>query len=536
MGKVDNFNLDENSLDWALVHIEKNGDTDIFPYPFEYEAIRFCWNDKKPTGIPQNDIKPWLLSQNLLKWEPRPYRHCLVPKHKYGFRKSTQLDPLDTLIYTSLVYDIGDDIEKSRVPKAKKVAMSYRFKPNSDGRMYDEKYSWENFQKHSLAKAQKSRIKYVLVADIADFYPRIYSHPLENALRECTTKHHQVKVISHLIKKWNYKASYGIPVGQTASRLLAELVIDDVDKGLISEGIDHCRYVDDFRIFCKSERQALEHLSYLAHILLENHGLTLQQHKTKILKKDEFIDYIKPERNRELDNLAKDFSNILYSMGIDTNYVEIDFDMLSESDQDKINELNLLELLKKQLIDEHTLNESLLRFIIRRLGQVNKDCCDYMLANIDKLYPVFKTVMQYIQELRGLKKVHRHRVGKKLINILDKSIIGHLAFHRMWVFYTFTKDIKWDNEDQFVKLYNKNSDDFSRRKLILALGRSNTQSWFKSTKRLFMNLPDWEKRAFIVAASCLPGDEAKNWYDSIHAKLDPLERSLVKWAKANPFK
>jgi|GEM_PF-3994269 len=35
--------LQERSYDWALEHIEKYGDTDIFPLPFEFAAIReYC--------------------------------------------------------------------------------------------------------------------------------------------------------------------------------------------------------------------------------------------------------------------------------------------------------------------------------------------------------------------------------------------------------------------------------------------------------------------------------------------------------------
>ena len=81
--------LQSASLDWALKHIEKYGDTDIFPVPFEFQAIREFWD---------SDIKPWIRSMNLLEWELRPYRRLLTPKNRYGFRISTQLDPIDSII------------------------------------------------------------------------------------------------------------------------------------------------------------------------------------------------------------------------------------------------------------------------------------------------------------------------------------------------------------------------------------------------------------------------------------------------------
>src|SRR3990172_2596955 len=104
------LNLKEKSLDWALTHIERFGDTNIFPIPFEYEAIRFSWD---------GDIKPYLASQDMLSWVARPFRRCLTPKHRYGFRIATQLDPLDAIVFTALVGDIGADIEAARLPVSK---------------------------------------------------------------------------------------------------------------------------------------------------------------------------------------------------------------------------------------------------------------------------------------------------------------------------------------------------------------------------------------------------------------------------------
>jgi len=49
------FRLDEVSLDWALSHIKRHGDTDIFPVPFEYQALDSHWQD----------IKNYLLAQDL---------------------------------------------------------------------------------------------------------------------------------------------------------------------------------------------------------------------------------------------------------------------------------------------------------------------------------------------------------------------------------------------------------------------------------------------------------------------------------------
>ena len=38
--------LHERSLDWALAHALRYGDTDVFPLPFEYEAIKHDWSSQ----------------------------------------------------------------------------------------------------------------------------------------------------------------------------------------------------------------------------------------------------------------------------------------------------------------------------------------------------------------------------------------------------------------------------------------------------------------------------------------------------------
>ncbi len=115
--------------------------------------------------------------------------------------------------------------------------------------------------------------------------------------------------------------------------------------------------------------------------------------------------------------------------------------------------------------------------------------------------------------------------------MLDDSLVGHLEYHLEWVFNLFASDEEWNNKSEYVKLYRKYQDEFSRRQLLLALGRSEASYWFKSQKREISRLSAWERRAFIAAANCLPGDEAKHWYNSIKSTCDELEDCVFTWAK-----
>lgn len=519
--------IKEASLDWALKHIEKHGDTDIFPMPFEYKAIRYDW---------EQGLKADLLNIDILEWDVRPHRRTLTPKHKYGFRVATQLDPLDCILFTSLIYEIGEDIENYRLPKENNIVFSCRFAPNDDGDMYDKEYNWDAFQKRAEELLQQTEQEgfpeetYVVVADIADFFPRIYSHPLENVLYECTSKNNHVKTISNMLKDWNYSVSYGIPVGPSATRLLAEIVLDDVDKALMGEGIKFCRFIDDYRFFCSSKKKAYTNLSFLANTLFENHGLTLQQHKTEILKSEDFrITQLTSEKQKTDDNLSKKLERILDDLGINS-YNAIVHGEIPTDTEEEINKLNMLEILKEQL--ESDINDNrLISFTLMRMGRLNNpEAIDICLDNIDSFYPIFKVIFKYLNNLDCLDDEKKLEIGNRLISSLNLSIVGHLDYHRAWVFDLLGNDSSWNDNDNLINLLNKYSDEFSKRKLILALGKASSYFWFKSNKRNFDSLPSWERRAFLAAASCLPGDETKHWYQSINRRLDLLEKSITKWA------
>ena len=109
-----------------------------------------------------------------------------------------------------------------------------------------------------------------------------------------------------LLNKWNERVSSGIPVGPIVSRLLGEAALIDIDDLLKYDGVEYCRWNDDFRIFADSYDEAYEHLYKLSNYLRENSNLSLQSSKTDIITGYDFIEqYIHSEarepilRNRE---------------------------------------------------------------------------------------------------------------------------------------------------------------------------------------------------------------------------------------------
>lgn len=521
--------LTDASLDWALLNADNFGDTDIFPALFEFDAIRANWVA----------VKAYIQEQDLLDWTVRTARTTFAPKHQFGFRHSTQLDPLDFIVFTALIHETGLQLESRRLPALDNIVHSYRFSPGPDGRMFDDAYSYRSFQQASQTHCNEDLPSHVLIADIADFFPRLYLHRVDNSLDSALGIGHMHAVaLKKLINHWAGAYSYGLPVGSAASRLIAELTIADIDQLLLSERAVYVRYSDDFRIFCRSEAEAYRYLTLLARALFDNHGLTLQQHKTRIVTTEIFrAQYLRENEHRELDTLSEQFYDLLSGLGIEDSYEEINYDELSVEHKAAVDRLNLEGILQEQVEAQDT-DMSLVKFVLRRLAQLkDADAVAIILSNFKKFVPVVRETIGYFLSLKNLPAARKAEIGRELIKIYrdGSETASHLEYARMHLLLPFSLDEEWNSEDEYVTLYNDAIDDFSSRELLLAMGRSGKDFWFRGRKQTFQQMSPWLRRAFLYASSCLPPDEYKHWIRGIDAQLDILEKSVVTWARRNPI-
>jgi len=378
-----------------------------------------------------------------------------------------------------------------------------------------------------------------VIADIADFFPRLYTHRIENALDSALgIGHMHAKALKDLINHWAGSYSYGIPVGSAGARLIAELAIADVDQILLSEGVRYVRYSDDFRIFASSEADAYRQLTLIARALIENHGLTLQQNKTKIVSVEVFrTAYLRENEKRELETLSERFYQLLEEIGIEDTYGDIDYDSLPDEFREAIDRLNLEGILEEQINEEEP-DLSLLKFLLRRIGQLgDTDVVDLIFDNFNKFVPVIRETIECLLRLDALPGGTKAKLGTRLVATYrdEGSPAAHLEYSRMYMLRPFAVDGEWNADDQYVKLYNDAVDEFSKRELLLAMGRSRKDFWFRSRKQYLQELPPWLRRAYIYGASCLPAEEYKHWIRGIDGQLDELERAIASWARKSPI-
>jgi len=272
----------EAAFAFAISNIAAFGDTDVFPSPFE----RFLFADL-------HDKARFLLQEmhhncdsHLASFPPQNF-DMLCPVGYTGFRWVTQIDPIWNAYFLGLVVSIADTIEKSRIAEGERVVFSYRFSPNPETKHLFSDSSWFDFKRRSLELAKQ--YEFVLVTDIADFYPRVYHHRLENELRRLNLKSDIPSRIMKLLSHFSKTVSYGLPVGGPAARILAELVLRPIDLHLHRRQIPFCRYADDFALFVRSKEEAFGAVALLSDKLF-NEGLSLQRNKTRILPSKEFIE------------------------------------------------------------------------------------------------------------------------------------------------------------------------------------------------------------------------------------------------------
>ena len=268
------------AINRALLNITVHGDTDVFPFPFEKHLF-----EDKPAAC-MDVINPWHADFNRsLADNPPVTVNALCQVGYTGFRQVTQIEPFWNAYYLALVLQLAERIEGLRIPVGEATVFSYRY-ASGDGHSVFQDVTWGDYRTRSVELANQH--EYIVLSDVADFYPRINHHRLENALHRIPAAGDIPRRLIRLLSTFSDGQSYGLPVGGPASRLLAELSLVDVDRSLRSSGVVFCRYADDFTLFCSSRTDALKSLVDLAEAMALE-GLSLQKHKTRVMRKAEFL-------------------------------------------------------------------------------------------------------------------------------------------------------------------------------------------------------------------------------------------------------
>ena len=150
-------------------------------------------------------------------------------------------------------------------------------------------------RQHDLTDMPRDRARiratsrFILQADIERFFPSIYTHSISWAIHSKATAKAKKNdktllgnILDRCVRDGQDGQTIGIPIGPDTSRVLAELILSQVDLEIPENFLKHAiRYVDDYEFAFDSKRDADRALSCLSKALAR-YELAVNPRKTKI--------------------------------------------------------------------------------------------------------------------------------------------------------------------------------------------------------------------------------------------------------------
>ncbi|MEY2565446.1 MAG: hypothetical protein QOH88_3639 [Verrucomicrobiota bacterium] len=518
----------EEAFRLAVANVAAFGDTDIFPSPLD----RFACQDV-PEKMTAMLVEIHRTFEQYLASEPPENINALAPLGYTAFRWATQIDPAWNLYFLALVLFIAETIEAKRLPTSADTVFSYRFQPNlTTGHLYADS-TWRDYKLSALEKSK--RYPFVLLADVADFYPRVAHHRLENELIRLEAHPEETRRIKLLLSQFSQTRSYGLPVGGPASRILAELALNPVDLYLDRKGIVFCRYVDDFHLFAETKEQAYNHLAFLAQILF-NEGLSLQRTKTRILSSEEL-----QAASRHLD-LAE--TDVIEQLPAEARLMRLSvrYDPYSptaaedyETLQEAVSSIDIVGILAKEIAKTNVdiqLTKQAIAAIRALSPELRPGAIGTLLepGNLETLAPVFSNVMRLLRSLYT-------EMDPVTQNLCDDTMQGlfvqrsHLIQNDLNLAYmlqVYGQKQSPIKERTLIELFDQNTSALVRRQIILIMAKWGVTYWLSDLLRRFGSLSNWERKAFIVASFCM-ADEGEHWRNHTKRTLSEAEIIVRDW-------
>jgi len=223
--------------------------------------------------------------------------------------------------------------------------------------------------KDSVIKAiEQDKATYKFETDITGFFDSIPHYNLLLTLStEFGVEDEILDMLSECLNVWSgtkdrSTPGVGIPQGPQPSYLFANLLLNPLDKQLISEAFKYYRYMDDINIYGYSEEE-LRNVLVLIDNYLKGHGLAINSKKTGISKIDKDAEDATVKELRRFESIGDTYTGeehiveeILLDDDMDT-IIGKSLDGLSQQTQDSpeshIEEIRLLQITDPEEIIAH---------------------------------------------------------------------------------------------------------------------------------------------------------------------------------------
>ena len=262
----------------------------------EEANIELAWKNVKanrgapgPDGITITEFPAWFrprwnaVRQQLLDgtYQPQPVRRVTIDKPDGGKRLLGIPNLIDRLIQQAIVQILTPVFDPGFSES------SYGFRPKRSA--------------HGATKQVRRIIRrgyrYAVDMDLSKFFDRV-GH---DVLMARVARKVRDKTVLQLIGRYlragvmvdgHFQATAeGTPQGGPASPLLANILLDDLDKELESRGLRFVRYADDFVIFTRSKRSAERVFASVHRYLTRKLHLVVNLEKSRIVTTEE-LEYL----------------------------------------------------------------------------------------------------------------------------------------------------------------------------------------------------------------------------------------------------
>lgn len=239
-----------------------------------------------PDGITIAEFPDWFrprwpdIRQQLLDgtYHPEPVRRKTIDKPDGGQRLLGIPNVQERLIQQAIVQVLTPLFDPNFSES------SFGFRPNRSA--------------HGAAKQVQRAIRrgyrYAVDMDLSKFFDRVQHDVLMARVARRVDDKMLLRLIGRylragvMVEGVLHPTDVGTPQGGPASPLLANILLDDLDKELERRGLHFVRYADDFAIFAKSQRSAARIMASVTRYLTDKLRLVVNQEKSQVVASEEF--------------------------------------------------------------------------------------------------------------------------------------------------------------------------------------------------------------------------------------------------------
>ena len=457
------FNLTAEELDCAKDAIDHHGYSTMLPRPVEWQDLTDRWST----------IRYRLSNIDLERYRPTRPIVITAAKSEESTRVLHLLHPCDMLLYTSLTLLLKDDIEATRIPTANQRVYSYRASSRGDRLYRTTRKMHDDYIERLKHSAARKKTKFVGVTDIANFYASISQKKIHDLLLDAASTEKN-RIAAHLLvstfaDRLMTHRGRGIPTGPYASRILAEILLHDIDRYLVSKEVDFVRWVDDFNFFTRSFAASQRTILGLSRWLYEEHDLILQSAKTHVLDVKEYSSRLLLDLEDKLSGRTE-ILTLLLKYDVEESLDDVDDVM------DDLHAMELLEMLVDALAKSERVDYRVVDFAVRRLQRINLDrqieeeLLDILVENLQSLVPIIENVAKLMSCLCPRRKRRRQRIARRLLRSIDD--IGAIDHYAVWILTIFVRDQRWGCVNELIDVFRRAESNAIRRYAALAVDKA----------------------------------------------------------------